>query len=349
MAAYTTIDDPTLYFRIKLYEGNETNDTAITWDETDTSMQPDLLWFKSRDNTQGNAFFDAVRGASLRLITNEAGAEGTEATNLDSFDSNGFTVDNEAIVNHDSMVCWGWKAGAGSGSSNTDGSINTTSTSVSTAAGFSISTYTGTGSEATVGHGLGATPHMIIIKRRDASGTWHVYHKTLGADFVAAELDTTAAKKDNANFMNDTEPTSSVFTVNVYDEVNSSTAPIVAYSFAPKQGYSKFGGYTGNGNADGTFVYLGFRPAWVIIKRTDSTASWPITDSKRDIDNPIADGLYSNTSEVTNSGTRYDFLSNGIKMRSTYSESNVSGATYIYAAFAEAPFVNSEGVPCNAR
>ena len=347
--AYTAIDDPTLYFRIKLYEGNETNDTAITWDETDTSMQPDLLWFKSRDNTQGNAFFDAVRGASLRLITNEAGAEGTEATNLDSFDSNGFTVDNEAIVNHDSMVCWGWKAGAGSGSSNTDGSINTTSTSVSTAAGFSISTYTGTGSEATVGHGLGATPHMIIIKRRDASGTWHVYHKTLGADFVAAELDTTAAKKDNANFMNDTEPTSSVFTVNTYDEVNASSGTHVAYCFAPKQGFSKFGYYVGNGNANGPFVYTGFRPAFILYKNTDRDISWLIHDHKRLGYNINNDAQHSDTNAVDGTDDRVDILSNGFKIRESSNLINVSGEKVIYAAFAEAPFVNSEGVPCNAR
>ena len=347
--AYTAIDDPTLYFRIKLYEGNETNDTAITWDETDTSMQPDLLWFKNRDATQSNAFFDAVRGASLRLITNEAGAEGTEATNLDSFDSNGFTVDNEAIVNHDSMVCWGWKAGAGSGSSNTDGSINTTSTSVSTAAGFSISTYTGTGSEATVGHGLGVKPDMILIKRRDASGTWHVYHQRVTADAVV-ELDTTAALKDNANFMNDTEPTTSVFTVNTYDEVNSDDGTYVAYAFAPKQGFSKFGSYTANNNVDGVFIYLGFRPSLFICKKISGTESWYVNDHKRSPSNPTEAELYADTNQVEDtSNARIDLLSNGVKMRTTNGGYNTGTDTYIYMAFADAPFVNSNGVPCNAR
>ena len=346
--AYTAIDDPTLYFRIKLYEGNETNDTAITWDETDTSMQPDLLWFKSRDNTQGNAFFDAVRGASLRLITNEAGAEGTEATNLDSFDSNGFTVDNEAIVNHDSMVCWGWKAGAGSGSSNTDGSINTASTSVSTTAGFSISTYTGTGSAATVGHGLGAKPGMILIKRRDASATWHVYHETLTADKMV-ELDTNIAEKDTAGFMNDTEPTSSVFTVNTYDEVNASSGTHVAYCFAPKQGFSKFGSFTGNGNADGPFVYTGFRPAFILYKNTARDISWLIHDNKRLGYNPDNDEQHSDTNAADGTDDRADILSNGFKVRESSTLLNTSGELVMYAAFAEAPFVNSNGVPCNAR
>ena len=330
MAAYTTIDDPEAYFQVKLYSGTGSS-LAVTLDG-DTDMSPNLVWIKSRSHTNYHVATDTVRGVTEQIYPNDAGAEETTAGSLTVFGSDGFTVAGSSTDTNGSgrtYTAWCWNESATSG--------------------FDIVAYSGTGSARTVSHSLSATPHMIIIKRRDASGTWHVYHNALGADFVAAELDTNVDKKDNANFMNDTEPTSSVFTVNTYDEVNASSSPIVAYSFAPKQGYSKFGGYTGNGNADGTFVYLGFRPAWVIIKRTDSTASWPITDSKRDIDNPIADGLYSNTYEVTNSGTRYDFLSNGIKMRSTYSESNVSGATYIYAAFAEAPFVNSEGVPCNAR
>ena len=196
--AYTTIDDPSLHFRIKTYTGNSTNDTAYTWDETHADMQPDWLWFKNRSENQSHAIFDSIRGATLRLIPNETGAEGTENTNLDSFDSNGFTVDNELIVNgsSDNMVAWGWKGG-GSASSNSDGDI-TSSVSVNQTAGFSIVSYTGSGTIGnTVGHGLGATPAWIITKNRDASSQWITWHQG-GTSTKNMDLSTAEAEYDSS-------------------------------------------------------------------------------------------------------------------------------------------------------
>ena len=332
MAAYTTIDDPSAYFKVQLWTGNGSTQ-AITFDDTDTDMSPNLVWIKER-TVNNHELYDSVRGATARIYPDMADDEDTNSTGLTAFGADGFTLGGAGGTNNntDTYVGWCWNE--------------------SVTSGFDIVIYTGTGSARTVSHSLSATPHMIIIKRRDASGTWHVYHKTLGADFVAGEIDTTAAKKDNANFMNDTEPTSSVFTVNTYDEVNASSGTHVAYCFAPKQGFSKFGYYVGNGNADGPFVYTGFRPAYVLIKRTDTTGDWYIFDNKLIPRNIITQYLTSNKNEAVKDAVAayyIDFLSNGFKLRGTGSETNASGGSYIYAAFAEAPFVNSNGVPCNAR
>jgi len=357
--AYTTIDDASLYFRIKTYTGNGTNDTAYTWDETHANMQPDWLWFKNRDENQSHAIFDSVRGATLRIIPNETGAEGTENTNLDSFDSNGFTVDNELIVNgsSDKMVAWGWKAGTSftnDASSTGVGSIDSAG-SVSTDAGFSIVSYTGTGSNGTIKHGLGSVPAWIITKNRDASQPWRIYHK--GVDASAPEdygmiLNDTSVRDNDNTAWNDTAPTSSVFSVGSSANTNNGSDDFIAYCFAEKKGYSKFGSYTGNGNADGTFVYTGFKPAFLIVKKTSATAPWDVFDNKRDVDNPVVNRLHPNNSDTEFAGSGYmdtDFLSNGFKLRTTDNELNTSGATFIYIAFAESPFVNSNGVPTNAR
>jgi len=328
MAVYTTIDDPSLYFRVKAYEGNASNDHAITWDETHANMQPDLLWFKSRDNAQSHALWDSVRGASLRLIPNSSGGEGTEATNLDSFDSNGFQVDNEAIVNHDSMVAWGWKESA--------------------TAGFDIVSYTGNGSNRTISHSLSATPDLVITKRRDTTGDWMIGGSTtLGGDNKLLLLNTTAALDDNSEVYQSFS--SSTFGIGVNAYINTNTSTYISYLFSGKQGWSKFSNYVGNGNADGTFVYTGFRPAMVIIKRSSDTEYWGILDNKRNTYNPANLYLAPNRFDADTTYTVLDFTANGFKHRSTGSMFNTSGSTYIYAAFAEAPFVNSKGVPCNAR
>jgi hypothetical protein len=351
--AYTTIDDPTLHFRVKAYTGNGTNDTAYTWDETHANMQPDWLWFKNRDENQSHAVFDSVRGATLRLVANETGAEGTENTNLDSFDSNGFTVDNELIVNgsSDKMVVWGWKAG-GSASSNSDGSV-TTSVSANTTAGFSIVSYTGTGSVGTFGHGLGAKPNVMIQKKRSGSAAWTVYHDKVASDPATdyLYLNSSAAADDYADHFNDTEPTSSLFTLGTDTSVNGSSATNIMYCFAEKKGYSKFGSYQGNGNANGTFVYTGFRPAWLMVKRTSGSYNWGMFDNKRNTSNLTnlflaADG---SEAEITTTSYPFDFYSNGFKVRGTGGGGNADGETYLFFVFAEAPFTNSSGVPCNAR
>jgi hypothetical protein len=353
--AYTTIDDASLYFRIKTYTGNGTNDTAYTWDETHANMQPDWLWFKNRDENQSHAIFDSVRGATLRIIPNETGAEGTENTNLDSFDSNGFTVDNELIVNgsSDKMVAWGWKAGTSftnDASSTGIGSIDS-SGSVSTDAGFSIISYTGTGSAGTVAHGLGAAPSVLIHKKRTTSAeAWSVFHQSVGITkrMILSSTEAETADASPQPDWNDVLPTSSVFTIGTSPRTNA-TEDYICYAFAEKQGYSKFGSYTGNGNADGTFVYTGFKPAWVMLKRTDTTKNWLVLDNKINTFNPYNTELSPNLSATEATNIRFDSLSNGFKLRLGSGASNASGGTYIYMAFAENPFVTSTGVPATAR
>ena len=349
--AYTTIDLPTDYFRTKTYTGNGTNDTAITWDETDNNMQPDWLWIKNRSESQSHALFDSVRGATKRHGTNSTGAESTENTNLDSFDSNGFTVDNELIVNgsSDLMVAWGWKAG-GSASSNSNGSI-TSSVSASTTAGFSIVSYTGTGANATVGHGLGAAPAMIIQKNRIDAQPWWVYHSSIGAGGQLRLSGPDAEGSDGGVLWNSTAPTSTVFSLGDNGGSNGSSDACIAYCFAEKKGYSKVGGYTGNGNADGPFIYTGFQPAWLMMKRTDSAGEWLIYDNKRDPFNLRDTRLEAQDNFADSTGTTkvFDFVSNGFKCRGSDTDINASSGTYIYMAFAEAPFVSSSGVPTTAR
>ena len=353
MAAYTTIDDPSAYFKVQLYTGDGST-PSITFDDTDTDMQPDLVWIKNRDQSDSHCVFDAVRGATEVLHADANTAEVTDADSLTSFDSDGFALgaDVKVNTNTEAYVAWCWKAN-GAGSSNTAGSINTTATSANTTAGFSISTYTGTGqSGATIGHGLGAVPHLIICKKRGATGNWATYHhKNTSApatDYLW--LDTTAATADDAGYWNDTDPTSVLFTVGDNSRTNG-IATMVAYAWAGVQGFSKFGSYTGNGNADGPFIYTGFRPAFLIIKQSGvSGSSWHLYDNKRSPFNVVNDLLYANTIAAEGSDYDLDFLSNGFKIvEAVGAGHNTDNYTYLYWAFAEAPFVNSNGVPCNAR
>ena len=349
MAVYTTIDDPSAYFKVQLYTGDGST-PSITFDDTDTDMQPDLVWIKNRDQADSHCLFDAVRGATEMLNPDTDTAEVTDADTLTSFDSDGFALgaDVKVNTNTEKYVSWNWKAN-GTGSSNTDGSINTTATSANTTSGFSISTYTGTGSAATIGHGLGSIPKMIILKSRGASNIFAVYNigMTSAPETDFMKLSRPDATSDLDIIWNDTAPTSTVFSVGTLTDVNDSGDTNVAYCFAEKQGFSKFGAYEGNGNADGPFVYTGFRPALVMTKSVDSTSSWHIFDNKREGYNVDNDPLVAevNTAEATTD--MIDLLSNGFKFR-TSSDPNVA-ETYIYMAFAEAPFVNSNGVPCNAR
>jgi len=341
--AYTTIDNPELYFQTKLYAGNN-GTQSITLDGSE-NMRPDWVWIKPRNGSDGHVLIDSVRGVLKRLRTEGNNAEDTLSNSLTSFDNDGFTLGNSGEVNSSSynLVSWNWSAG-GSASSNTDGSI-TSSVSANTTAGFSIVSYTGTGSQATVGHGLGATPKLIIVKRLQNTEDWAVYHASNGAGTYQS-LNTTEAKTSNANRFN-VAPTSSVFTVNTHESVNFAEN-YIAYCFAEKKGYSKFGSYTGNGNADGTFIYTGFKPAFFITKRTNTSASWSMWDNKRGINGDIK-VLYPDLSNTENNGDYMDFVSNGIKLRDGNSKWGASGDTYIYMAFAENPFVTSSGVPACAR
>ena len=349
--AYTTIDDPEAYFQVQLYTGDGSADHAITLG-ADTDMQPDFVWIKNRDAGDDHCLFDSVRGATEVLHANTTAAEATDADTLDSFTSDGFQVDADVKVNTNAedYVAWNWKAN-GTGSANTAGSINTTATSANTTAGFSIVSYTGNGTDgATLGHGLGVVPKMMIIKRRaGAVGDWPVYHTALGAT-KHLYLNDTDAVATYAYFFSNTEPTSTLFSVGDDGKVNINTHTYIAYIFAEKQGFSKFGSYVANGNADGTFVFCGFKPAFVMFKNSSAVQNWSIMDNKRDGFNSVNKNLGPNTTGAEDDTTGYiDFLSNGFKLRNSWTVFNGSGNTIVFMAFAESPFVNSNGVPNNAR
>jgi hypothetical protein len=351
MAAYTAIDDPEAYFQPVIYTGNGSADHAITL-PGDTDMQPDLVWIKNRDATDSHCLFDAVRGATKLISSDSGDGETTDADTLDSFATDGFQVDADVKVNTNTekYVAWCWKAN-GTGSSDTTGSINSTATSASTASGFSIVKFTGTGANATVGHGLGIVPKMMFVRNLTSGGlAWRVHNSSLVSANVLYLNQTDGSSSDATSF-NSTAPTSSLFSVGSNSATNESTSAIIAYCFADIQGFSKFGSYTGNGNADGTFVYTGFRPAYVMVKRTNTTGHWVMWDSTRDTYNLTHKRLYANLTgtEYDGDALGLDLLSNGFKFRVNTSEWNGSGDTHIYMAFAEAPFVNSNGVPCNAR
>ena len=343
--AYTTIDDPTIYFNTVLYTGNGTTDHAITG----VGFQPDFFWGKKRSASGSHFLVNSISGVGKHLHSDANLAETTFAEGVKSFDSDGVTIGTAGDINDNSQtfVAWNWLAG-GSASSNSNGST-TTSVSASTTSGFSIATYTGTGSSATIGHGLSSVPQMIIVKRRDSADGWFIYHHSIG-NGKYLRLETTDAEASSSNLWGGTDPTSSVFTVN-NNSTNGSSRTFVAYCFAEKKGYSKFGSYTGNGNSDGTFIYTGFKPSWLMYKRTDSAHGWFMLDNKRDTFNVSYKMLRAESSSVEDTGSSpvVDFLSNGFKMRNTYNSANASGGTYIYMAFAESPFVNSNGLPTNSR
>ena len=348
--AYTTIDNPELYFQTKLYTGNG-GTQSITLDGSE-NMQPDWVWLKRRDSADNHNTFDSVRGATHRLITNLNNAQDTVTNMLTSFNSDGFSVGSHEGVNGSSMTyaSWNWKAGTsftndasatGVGSIDSAGSVNTD-------AGFSIISFTDGGSNATIAHGLGVVPKVIIIKNRAASEGWYSYWQPLGND-KQLRLNSTAASADAGSMWNDTTPTSSVFSLDT-NTAGLSSGNYISYCFAEKKGYSKFGSYTGNGNADGTFVYTGFKPAFVLIKVTSTTNDWEIHDNKRGSSNVINAILQPNLSDAeSTSGREIDFLSNGFKLRNSGTQNNLSGGTFIYMAFAESPLVNSNGIPNNAR
>ena len=355
--AYTTIDDPSAYFHTQLYTGDGSSDNAITNDANSGDFKPDWLWIKSRSYADLHNVFDSSRGRDKRIFPNSSNAEGSSSPDnfLKSFDTNGFTTGNDAGMNTSSgtLVAWQWKANGGTTSSNTDGTITST-VQVNTTAGFSIATWTGNGTVgATIGHGLGAVPHVFIGKQRSNAENWIVYHhKNTSApetDFLSLNL--TDATADNANAFNDTAPTSSVMTFGGKNEVNTSGRTYVGYFFTEKQGYSKFGSYTGNGNADGPFIYTGFKPAWVMIKKSGSgtAAHWRISDSTRSTFNPADHQLSPSSNGAEFNENDMDLLSNGFKIRQSNTYANESGVQFIYMAFAESPFVSSEGVPTTAR
>ena len=332
-----TITKPNLYFDVVTYTG-----TGATQTISGLNFQPDFVWIKSRSAATDNKLTDAVRGATKGLISNSTGAETTDSTGITAFTSSGFTLGSSSVYNNSgaTYVAWCWKAN-GSGSTNTTGSITST-VSANTTSGFSVVTYTGTGTAATIGHGLGVAPSMLIFKSRsNGSENWNVYHKSLGAS-TNILLNSTIAAFTDAAFLNATAPTSTVLSVGGAGSTgtNQGSATFVCYAFAEVAGYSKFGSYTGNGSTN--FIYTGFRPAYVLIRRTNTAAGWGILDSARNSINSANKSINANVSDaegVGTAGSQYvDLLSNGFKCLDSSAGFNASGDNYIYMAFAEAPF-----------
>jgi hypothetical protein len=337
------ISDPGKYFKTVLYTGDGNSGRSITG----VGFTPDLVWIKDRGSTAYNYLFDSVRGGDAYLWSNDTGAEGSIYQKL-SFNANGFSLINgtdgsypsEGNRNGNNIVAWCWRAGAGTTSTNTDGSI-TSVVSVNQTAGFSIVSYTANQtSGATVGHGLGKTPKMIIVKQRSGNtNNWPVYHAALG-NTKAIYLDLTVDQGGNfTGAWNNTSPTSSVFSLGNSVETNRSGSPYIAYCWTEIEGYSKFGSYVGNGNADGPFVYCGFKPAFIMFKNADATGNWVMSDSSRDSNNPVFGYQVAEDSAIEERGTAiFDFLSNGFKIRNSWTDINASGGTIIFAVFAESPF-----------
>ena len=349
--AYTTIDDPSAYFHTQLYTGNGSSGLSITNDANAGDFQADWLWIKPRSASDNNVVFDSSRGEDKQLKTNGTDAEDTHSPARVTFESDGFdldTTDGNYNGNGTTYVAWQWKANGGTTTTNSNGNIDTT-VQANTTAGFSIAQWEGANSTATLGHGLGAVPEMIISKCIDTSQEWGVYHKGVGNDDYL-HLNESAAEQDNAAYWNDTTPTSTVWSVGNSGPTNDNGDTMIAYVFTPIQGYSKFGSYTGNANADGPFIYTGFKPAWVLVKViTGSNRDWRIIDNKRDTYNLSTTELKPNSNAAeTTSGMQLDLLSNGFKVRTSSTSCNDS-ETYIYMAFAEHPFVSSKGVPVTAR
>jgi len=327
---------PQDYFSTVLYSGNSSTQAI-----TGVGFSPNFVWLKSRGAAKSHRLYDSVRGATNELFSDLTLAEGVASSGLTSFDADGFTLGSSAAINQtsDTFVSWNWKAN-GSGVSNTDGSITST-VSANTESGFSIVKYTGNGTlGATIGHGLGVQPSMVMVKARNVVAGWYVEHKGLtGFGTRTIFLNETSAESAASSHWNNTAPTSSVFTVGNSGGVNQNTKDYIAYCFAEVEGFSKFSSYVGNGNADGPFVYTGFRPAYVVTKRTDASGnSWRLWDKERGFNGNIG-YLYPNLSnaEATGEGL-LDILSNGFKVRTTSTDQNASGGTYIYMAFAENPF-----------
>lgn len=339
--AYTTVDKASAHMNAVTYTGNNSSNAI-----TGVGFQPDFVWIKNRTSANSHMLFDAIRGATYRLSpdTNETSA--AYSNSLTSFDSDGFTLNNfgDVNANSDNFISWNFKAN-GQGSSNADGSITTTYTSANTASGFSMVKFTATGSAATIGHGLGAKPAMIFVKRTSATADWQVYHKDLGATKYL-ELSQTQAVNTASNRWNDTEPTNSVFSIG--SEWNNGSE-LMAYCFAEKPGFSKAYTYTANGSQP-RFIHCNFKPIWWIGKASSNgSESWTLYDNKREGYNPQNDRLACNHANAESNETNIDLVSNGIVIRDTSNgHLNYSNYTYVGMAFGQS-IVGSNNVPATAR
>ena len=344
--AYTPINKGSLYQNNVLYTGDGSTQAI-----TGVSFQPDLVWIKCRSAAENHRLFDAVRGVTKYIASNNALVEATDATTLTAFGADGFTLSTAHPVNKDTerYASWNWKAN-GAGSLNEVGDIDST-VSADTTSGFSIVTYTGNGTQpSTVGHGLGVVPKMIITKRLGGIEGWYCYQASMGNN-KSIRLNDVAVNYTSANWSS-TTPTTTVFTLGGGD-TNTSDRTYVAYCFAEVSGFSKMGSYLGNANADGTFVYTGFKPSLVIIKGAvsgdgDAGQNWELYDNKREGYNPDNDQLTPNSDASEGSAERIDLLSNGFKIRVNSDGVNDNDSTYIYMAFGQT-LVGTNNIPTTAR
>ena len=366
MAVYTSINDPSVHFQNTLYVGNGSNAQDIT-NTGNVNLQPDLLWIKNRSSNSNTIWQDSSRGINKQFFTDTNNSEYTDGNwgHVNSVATDGFQVDvgnntseANANKNSDNYIAWQWKGNGGTSASNSNGSI-TSSVQVNTAAGFSTILYTATGSNATIGHGLSQTPELIITKGRSDNHSWIVgcTHDSsdLSKVFVMNANDASVTATGNYRGI---APTSTVYSIGTSGGNNSTGGGglYVAYAFHSVQGYSNFGTYKGNGDADGPFVYTGFKPAFVLVKRTDSTGNWYVYDTERNgasgpNTNQAHRILYANdaSSEINNVDRGIDMVANGFKIRNTLGDTNNSSGTYMYWSFASSPFVSSAGIPTTAR
>ena len=354
--AYTEIDDPEAFFQVVTYTGNGSDNKSVTL-PGDTDMQPDWVWIKNRtEETSDDSWnvFDSARGVTKVMHIDTTDDEETDANTLDAFESDGFRVDDDTAVNTnaETYVAYCWKAGTTSGIDATGADITPSAYSFNHTSRFSVAAYTGNGSSgAKIAHGLGAIPELMMIKPRDRDGqAWVLYHHKNTAnpetDYLA--LDATDATADAAWPWNDAAPTSVYLETQTNNGTNASGNTFVLYTFRGVQGFSKFGIYAGTNNVDGGFVHLGFRPAFVLTKKTSAAAPY-LWDNKRNGFNGSNNSLHPHGANEQNSTQRIDLLANGFKFRHADNDHNSTSLVHVYWAFAEAPFVNSKGVPCNAR
>jgi hypothetical protein len=349
--AYTNIDDPSAYFQTAIYSGSN-SDLSVT-NDGNSDLKPDFLWIKQRSSTESHMLVDSTRGVSKYLLSNSTAAELTVTSIVETLDTDGFTLNgasNPVNALGATYVGWQWKANGGTTASNTSGATTTT-VQANQDAGFSILTWSGNGSATTLGHGLGVEPEVIIQKARGTTSNWAVYHKQANAApyNVVTYLNLTDATGIASNSWGTaaSDINSNTFYLKHWFNYNTTN---VAYCFASKQGYSKFGSYEGNSNANGPFVYTGFKPAFVMLKPADVAEQWVIHDGTRDPFNKTYHYLFANGAEAEAAGGTHhiDLLSNGFKIRTSNANWNAS-STVIYMAFAENPFVTSTGIPTTAR
>ena len=363
--AYTTIDDPSAHFQMDLYtgDGQGSGNNVIT-NDGNSDLQPDWIWTKERTSTSGNqnhTFIDTSRGIDKQMFGNLTSADATSSNFITQIDSDGFRLGDNANINNNSSnyVAWQWKCNGGtsSASGSESGSNLAYDFQVNTTSKFMINKYTGRGSSSTLNLGNQFTPEFMIFKNRSQGDDWVVYHHKNTAypwtDHL--HLNTNAATSDDEQMFEDVVFAADEINLGTNHEVNADGENYVAYAFAGVQGYSKFGSYTGNGDADGPFVYTGFKPAWVMVKKTSDTHSWYIQYGSTGIDtgdqgsNPVKSSLQANSNSGDSTENSMDFLSNGFKIRTSGNGHNTGSGTYIYMAFAEHPFVSSKGVPVTAR